>query len=426
MPYKMNIKKALVVLSPDLIRPDKPEQSPLIQRAVELAKTTGCELELFHVCYDSGLEHQLFESNAKLERQQKKLTDRDATMLAEMAAHLKSEGVNVLHEVRWDSPRTDAILRKIADARPDVVMKQSRDHSYVLGISSNTDWDLARRSPAHLWLVSDNVSEINRVVTAVGNKFGDPGDILTAEDYDLLRNARMINAAFDAEIYAVNAYQVPDAHNVGAGVIGAVTPVVVATDKQNKARTQLVKQHSGSVKALAQYFNIDKANVHVREGHPNNVIPEFAKSVDADMIIMGARNINRFERLVSSVTVEPVMADTKCDILIVGERNFDPEPDVVENPVYGVPKYDLENAITNPEATFDSPQQVANLPEISVELRNRILQAWEYDIRAEMVEENEGGPVRDIDINALDEIFSAKSLLEMKQEQPDQRAMALH
>ena len=80
MPYKMNIKKALVVLSPDLIRPDKPEQSPLIQRAVELAKTTGCELELFHVCYDSGLEHQLFESNAKLERQQKKLTDRDATM----------------------------------------------------------------------------------------------------------------------------------------------------------------------------------------------------------------------------------------------------------------------------------------------------------------------------------------------------------
>ncbi len=426
MTYKMNIKKALVVLSPDLIRADKPKQSPLIQRAVELAKTTGCELELFHVCYDGGLEHQLFESNADLERQRKKLTDQDATMLAEMATHLKSECINVRHQVRWDSPRTDAILRKIASAKPDVVMKQSRDHSFVLGITSNTDWDLARRSTAHLWFVSDNISDINRVVTAVGNKFGDPGDITTAEDYDLLRNARMINAAFNAEIYAVNAYQVPDSHHFGAGVIGAVAPVVVSADEQQKNRTQLVKHHGGSVKALAQYFNIDKGNVHVREGHPNNVIPDFAKSVDADMIIMGARNLNRFERLISSVTVEPVMADTKCDILIVGERNLDPVPNVVKNPVYGVPQYDLEHAITNPEATFDSPLAVANLPAISIELRNRILQAWEYDIRAEMTEENEGGPTGDIDINALDEIFSARAMLETRQEKSGNGHMALH
>ena len=425
MKYKAKIKKVLVVLSPDLIRPDKPKQSPLIQRAVSLAKITGCELELFHVCYDSELEHRLFESDADLERQREALTDRGATLLAEIATRLKNEGIDVGHEARWDSPRTDAILRKIAQAKPDIVMKQAREHSFVLGITSNTDWDLARRSPAHVWLVNDKVEDIARIVAAVGNKFGNPGDITTAADYDLLRTAGLIGDTFNAEIYPVNAYQVPDRRVSVTGIGGVVTPVIFA-DKQEQARTQIVKQHSGSVKALAQYFNIAKDNVHIREGHPNKVIPEVAESIGADMIAMGANSIGRLERLVSSVTVEPVMADANTDVLIVRERDLARVATAVESPFYGVPKYDLEHAITYPEATFDSPQKVAILPEISIELRKRILQAWEYDIRAAMAEENEGGQTRDIDVNALDEIISASALLEMEQEKPGNGQMALH
>lgn len=425
MTYKTNIKKALVVLSPDLIRPDKPKQSPLIQRAVELAKITGCQLELFHVCYDGGLEHQLFNSDADLERQREELTDRDATLLAEMATRLKDESINVRYEARWDSPRTDAILRKIAQARPDIVMKQAREHSFVLGITSNTDWDLARRSPAHVWFVNDKVEDINRIMAAIGNKLGDPGDITTATDYDLLRMAGLFGDTFKAAIYPVNAFQVPESQSLVAGVEGAVTPVA-SVDEQNRLRTQIVEQHGGSVKALAQYFNIAKDNVYIREGHPNKVIPEVAESIAADMIVMGADSISRLERLVSSVTVEPVMADTNTDILIVRERDLARVPNAAKSSFYGVPKYDLEHAIANPEATFDSPLAVANLPEISIELRNRILQAWEYDIRAEMAEENEGGPTRNIDVNALDEISSARAMLEMKQEKPGNGQMALH
>jgi len=425
MTYKAKIKKVLVVLSPDLIRPDKPKQSSLVQRAVALAKITGCELELFHVCHDGSLEHQIFASDDDLERQREELTDRDATLLAEMVTRLRNEGVNVHHEVRWDTPRSDAILRKVAQWRPDIVMKQSREHSFILGITSNTDWDLVRRSPAHVWLVNDKVDDIDRIVAAVGNKLGDPGDITTAADYELLRTAGLIGDTFKAAIYPVNAYQLPELQNLVAGVEGAVVAVASAEEKE-RARAQMVKQHSGAVKALAQYFNIARHDVHIREGHPNKVIPEVVESTGADMIVMGANNISRLERLVSSVTVEPVMAETDADILVVRDRVFAGLPNTAESPFYGVPKYDLEHAITHPEATFDSPQMVANLPEISVELRKRILQAWEYDIRAEMAEENEGGPTKDIDINALDEIFSAKALLDIQQQKSGNVQMALH
>ena len=426
MTNKAKFKKVLVVLSPDLIKPDSPKQSPLMQRAVSLAKSTGCELELFHVCYDSGLEYQLFESDADLESRRKALTDRDATLLSEMATRLKDQSINVSYEVRWDSPRTDAILRKIEQSKPDIVMKQSREHSYVLGITSNTDWDLMRRSPAHVWLVNDKVEGIDRIMAAIGNKFGDPGDITTAADYDLLRTAGLIGDTFDAAIYPVNAYQIPNPQNLVAGVEGALAPIAAADEQNSPLRTQIVKQHRGAVKAFAQYFKIAKKNVHVHEGRPDKVISDVAESIGADMIVMGASSIGRFERLVSSVTVEPVMAETNTDIFIVRERDHDRVPDVVERPICGVPRYDLEHAITNPEATFDSPQEVANLSEISVELRNRVLQAWEYDIRSQMTAENEGGSIGDIDINALDQIVSARAELETRRQKPVNHQMALH
>lgn len=425
MTHQAKIKNVLVMLSPDLIKPDQPRESPLIQRAVALAKITGCELELFHVCYDSGLENQLFESDAELEQKREETINKDATLLADMATRLKNQSIKVRHEVRWDSPRSDAILRKIAQARPDVVMKQAREHSFVLGLTSNTDWDLVRRSPSHVWLVNEKVEDIERVLVAVGNKFGDPGDATTAADYDILRMADLVGNTFKGAVHTVNAYEVPEPQRLVAGVEGALAPIASADD-QDRLRKKIVKKHSGSVKALAQYFHISKDNVHICEGQPSEVISSVAESIKSDMIVLGASSMGRLERLFNVVTVEPVIADTDTDILVVRERNFEYVPDIAKSPSSGVPKYDLEHAITNPESAFESPNDVANMPEISFELRNRILQVWEYDIRAEMADENEGGPVRDIDVNALNEIYTARDLLATNQKKRGCDERALH
>lgn len=414
MRHEPKIKKVLLVLSPDLIH-NKNKHSQLIERAVSLAKITGCELELFHVCYDGELEYRLFESGADLKRQRKELNDRDSVLLAEVATRLKEKGINVCFDTRWDSSRTNAILRKVSLARPDIVMKQAGEHSYILGITSNTDWELARRSPAHVWFVNDKQKSINRIMAAIGNNLGDDGDVTTAADYDPLRLACLLGVTFNADIYPVNAYQISSKEAPDASV-----------EEQNRLHAQIVKQHSDTVKAFAQYFNIAKDNVTIREGHPNKVIPELAESIAASAIVMGANSISRLERLFSKVTVEPVMAETNADIIIVRERDLSNMEHADSSPVDGVPNYDFEQAIANPQAIFDSPLDVANLPKMSIELCNRILQAWECDIRAKMVEENEGGPSIEIDVNALDEIISARALLEMRKNKPDKVQLLLH
>lgn len=422
MTHEAKIKKILVVLSPDLIRPDEPMQSALIQRAISLARNTGSELELFHVSYDGTLDYCLFASEGELQNERERLTDEDATRLAELATRIKGECVNVRYDARWDCPRTDAILRKIAQSRPDIVMKQAREQSYFLGVASNTDWELARRSPAHVWLVNDKVDGVDRVLAAVGNNFGDPVDVTTAADYDLLRTAKLIGDTFKAAVYPVNAYQIPTAPDYAAQFGGAAVPPV---KHEQALRRQTERQHSAAVKALAKFFKLSRENVHICEGHPNKVIPELADTVKADLIVLGAKSIGRLERLLGSVTVEPVMAETDCDILIIRDRDLASVPNVATTPLHGVPRYDLEQAIVDPEGTFESPLEIANVPEISIDLRRRILEAWEYDIRAEMEVESEGGAVRDIDVNALDAIHSAKALLDMKQEKADNGTLRL-
>lgn len=415
MTEKLNIRSALVVLSPDLVRPDKPSRSALLRRAVELARVTGCRLELFHVIYDGSLDDQLFLSNEDSARQRKELLDREATQVSEVAARLRREGVDVGHEVRWGAPRTDAILGKISEAKPDVVMKQSREHSYFLGLTTNTDWELARRSPANVWLVSDEVDKIDRIVAAVGSQLVRPENITSAGDYDLFRAATTVADAFDAEIYPVNAFQVPRTGGMVGGAGGTVMPAEAEVEIL-RTREAVIKQHSDIVDAFAQYFDVPRENVHLSEGPPTDVIPAITNALEADLLVMGASSITRLERLIGSVTVEPVLADTRCDVLIVREPDRGVLPQVARKPEVGEPTFSLEMAISKPQDTFRSPQELAGRSEISIDLRDRILQAWEYDIRAQMNEENEGGPVSEVDVNALKDIAAARALLNMRKD----------
>lgn len=417
MTEKQKIRSALVVLSPDLVRPDKPSSSALLRRAVDLAKITGCRLELFHVTYDGSLDDGYFGSNEDRAREREALMARDATRVSEVAARLRKDGVDVQHEVRWGAPRTDAILRKIAEAKPDVVMKQSREHSYFLGLTTNTDWDLARRSPANLWLVSDEVDRIDRIVAAVGSQLKRHENITSATDYDLFRSANAIADAFGAAIYPVNAFQVPRTDGTIGGAGGAAMPAEAAVEMQ-QTREVVIKRHSDMVDAFAQYFGVPRDNVHLSEGRPSDVIPQVTEALGADLLVMGASSITRLERFIGAVTVEPVMADTRCDIVIVRDPDPAAVPEVAGEPEVGKPKFNLEKAISHPQETFSSPKQLAATSEISLDLRDRILQAWEHDIRAEMNEENEGGPISQIDVNALKDIAAAKAQLQMNRKEP--------
>lgn len=413
MTIKPKLERALVVISPDLVEPNSPRESSLILRAIELAKATGCDLELFHVCHNPSLEQGLFSTDPAVIAEKQRITNREAALLAEMVVRLKSEGVTVHHDVRWDHPRTDAILRKIEDSQPDVVLKESREHDYVMGLTRNTDWDLIRQSPVNVWFVSNQHRKISSIATAVGLTT-DASEPFSSVDYDVFGTAIEFAKAFDADHHPIHAYQVP----TGMGIYSAYAPDMVAavsspeqSAQLKQDRAEVAAAHGRSIKAFADSFGIKSEDIRVVEGHPGDVLPDVARELHADLMVMGARSLSRWERIVSPVTAEPVLADTTCDVLFVKD---DPEasiPAAVEPPLRGTAPAGLERALTDPEEFFGSPMSVVDHGRISPALRRRILQIWERDLRAQMASEGEGGPVQPTLVNRMDEIQAANDRL---------------
>jgi nucleotide-binding universal stress UspA family protein len=392
------LNRALVVISPDLIKPSAPKDSTLVTRAIALAKATGCELEFFHVTYDGSLSSGFFSDDDDVRREQEKRVDEDATLMAELVLRLGTEGVTIKHDTRWDSPRTDAILRKINESQPDLVMKQSREHGYVMGLFGNTDWDLIRQSPAHLWFVNDGgTGRVENLVTAVGAS-KDDDEILAGADYDVFRMANLIADGFGAKNTPVHAYQAPlglSTYAAYAPEFGGVTyppsSVANAMPTAEEVRQQIARKHGRSIEAFAEYFHIEPERVRVAEGHPHDVLAAAASDIAADVIVMAARNMSRWERWSKTLTAEPVLADAPCDVVIVKDAREASIPDAEKRPVTGIPVYDLEKAVMEPARAFDSPSSLAQASEISIPLRNRIFEIWKQDIRAQMAEEDEGG-----------------------------------
>jgi universal stress protein E len=402
------IKRTLVVLQPDDALPSNAGQSEVLQRALWLAEATGCELELFHVCHEPSLELRLFANREEVHREKERLANEAALRVAELALGLQREGVEVSHEVRWDHPEPDAILRKIADSAPDIVMKQSRGPKFVLGLSDHTDWELLRKSAAHLWFVKQGNPAIDTVLTAVGGTFDD-NEVVSQADYDLFELSGRITASLGAENLPVHSYQVPRLY--AYTTYAPAVPGASGIPNQVKVWEEIARAHGSEIKKFARHFDIDPAQIRLSKGHPAEVMPELAASLNAGLVVMGARNLNRWERFFNSVSAEPVLSESPCDVLFIKDREGARVPSAEQRPRTVVPDLDLEMAITHPEKAFNTPRAVVESSQLSPALRRRILDAWERDIRAQQRVENEGGPVLPTEAGVLEEISDARDSL---------------
>jgi nucleotide-binding universal stress UspA family protein len=428
--HDTKLNRVLVVISPDLVKPGAPQDSVLLNRAVALAKATGCELELFHVCHDSSLLPAFFDSAVQMQRERETVLDRDATLMAEIVARLNSEGVTMRHDTRWDAPRSAAILRKIDEVNPDLVMKQSREYGYVMGLMGNTDWDLIRQSPAHLWFVSENGSnDIERIVTAVGAST-DRDEMIAAEDYSVFRFANHIADSFDGINYPVHAYQIPPSIRSFAAYapeFGSVAHPAPAGIPAGQTRSDVARKHGKAIQSFADYFHLNLERVSVVEGPASVVIPEVAEELHANLVVMAARQLSRWERLFRSVTAEPVLSAAPCDVVFIKNPDDVYIPEARKAPLHGMPMIDMEKAVLDPQRVFGSPHALVTSEALSVSMRQRILQIWEQDVRAQMREEDEGGTVQSTKANILNSIISARSFLNPAAErEPDEAAELTH
>jgi nucleotide-binding universal stress UspA family protein len=281
-----------------------------------------------HFDHQQSLEIPVFRTarDLKLERETR-LADAERR-LTKLANLISAEGIAATTLVRWHSSRSQAILGYASEIGADLILKMSNDHRYLLGLLTNTDWELIRQSTVPTWFVKADSDPAEGVVTALGlterpQHHGDQS-IFSERDYETYRLAEQITRSFDSEITAVHAYR-PPAERTGYAPLYAVPASPLEYQLSRQEQVKVAATHQRELATFANKIGLDKDHCVLRRGSPAEVVVDEAKRRGAGALVLGARELNAIERLKTHVTAEPVLAAAPCDVIVARQpqdRNF--------------------------------------------------------------------------------------------------------
>jgi universal stress protein E len=305
-------KRILVVIDPTA------KSQPGLERAVWLAKRLPATLELFICDYDAHLaETRMFEA-AALAKARDSLIGNHRRNLQDLARPLVADGVQVTVDVRWEYPLHEGIVRKAAESKADMVVKDTHYHSVLKrSIFSNTDWNLLRNCAATLLLVKPRaMSQRPCVVAAVDplHERDKPAEL----DHRILAAAEELCSALGGELHVFHAFDI--APVLAASADSLTMPIALPV---RELTDSLKKEHSAAVYALSDAHSIARDRVHIHQGGTRQLLVTLTEQLRADLVVMGAVSRNRLQRLFLGSTAEEVLDKLGCDLLIVKPAGFE-------------------------------------------------------------------------------------------------------
>jgi universal stress protein E len=315
------------------VGPPSATHARAIRRAAELAAVSGARLELFHANFNPYAGDPVFMQQS-LDEQMDQALEYSRRRLERLAAPLRRKGLEVVATVAWDYPAHEAIVRRVLEAEPDLVVAEA--HKHGVGerlVLTNTDWQLVRLCPAPLLLARSRKTYRNAAFVAAIDPFhahAKPADL----DRRILDVAVRLAMQCQAEVHAAHVFRPPAAYIPGS----FAEPVPIA------ASPALLKPFEDAVRSRVAKFlrpmSRRIADQHVIAGDPVRELPVLARSLGAALAIMGAVSRSGLRRLFIGHTAERVMDRMTCDVLVVKARAFrTPVPRTATLPHIVVPPF---------------------------------------------------------------------------------------
>ena len=298
--------RILVIVEPDV------HPTEVVARATWLAGLAKCDLELVLCDPDIGaLREGFFVSNEARDIAEN-IRAAQKEMIEDLAAAPREAGISVATDVLEERPIADGILHRAVDMNPRYIVKGTQYHSTAeRSIFVDTDWQLVRSCPFPLWLVKPHdMGEKPTIVAAVDPTHSH--DKPAALDQVIVDNAKAVAAASGGEVHLLHTYH----RLVGVGREATMTfkPIQLPVDELSK---KIQKEHREALDALAKENNIDDEHTHQLPGDTREILPMFARTHSADLVVMGALARWGLKRAVIGSTAERVLDHLPCDILIV-------------------------------------------------------------------------------------------------------------
>jgi universal stress protein E len=304
-----DLKRILVVVDPTAI------SHPAVEKAAQLATRARADLQLVICDYSMDIAPSHFADAESYDLAVERYRAPHIHKLEALASPLRAQALTVDVDVLLDTPLHVAILRKVAESHPDIVVKDTHYHTVIRRtLLTNTDWHLIRECAAPLLLVRRDPwsSDALRVGAAL-----DPGHMKEESaslEHAILDTIEQLKLQCGAQVFAVHVFAAlrglrADSGDSTGGSFGRGALATLV----NELRTTRLREFE----RLLQGRGLAAEDCHFLDGDVIETLPLFAAEKNADILVLGAVARGRAYELFVGSTAERLLDRLPCDLLIV-------------------------------------------------------------------------------------------------------------
>lgn len=283
------------------------------RRAGDLAVEAHAKIELFSVIRPDSTVLGL--PNATLLQINRAIAESRRRELEKLATRLRLRGIDVSCTVVTNDSLSESIIKRLKEAPAQLVAIEAHKHSlFARWFLLQCDYDLIRHCPVPLLIVKKMGRPNRRPILAALDPWHQ-NDKPASLDSRIVDASRTVCKLMNASLHSVHAYS----PLLGFVSDSAFAPVAIPISlPQEEAHAATVRRR---FKALNTRYRISPRHGHLHVGDPAYVLPALAKSLKAQMVVMGAISRTALDRLLLGSTAEQVLDALPCDVLIVKPKS---------------------------------------------------------------------------------------------------------
>lgn len=299
-------RKVLTILEPE----NYPED--VVDRAVMLSRATGSDLELLLCDPTTSFLTEVFAVSTEVQQLANDIEESQQAVLEKFAAQARSDGIEVTTSTTHRRPVADAIIARAITTDPAYVVKGTHYHSPAERATfADTDWQLVKKLDYPLWFVKPVPWKAGPAIVAAVDPTHEK-DREALLDRRIVATAQELASLFDGHVELVHTYQ--RLVEIGARAMKTFKPVKLPIDELD---IKIRDEHRRKLDALAEHCGIPDEAVHQLPGRAHELLPTFARTHGAGVIVMGALARGGIKRRFIGNTAARVLDHLPCDVLIV-------------------------------------------------------------------------------------------------------------
>jgi universal stress protein E len=284
----------------------------VVARASWLAQLMNCDLELLLCDPTTSFLSEVFIISSEVRDLAEDIEEAQTKALLDLAETARSSGLKVTTHTSHERPVADAIISRAMELDPMFVVKGTHYHSPAERATfADTDWQLMKKLDFPLWFVKPVEWKDEPLIVAAVDPTHEK-DREARLDRLIVETALSLATACNGRVELVHTYQ--RLVEIGSRAMKTFKPVKLPIDELDR---KIRDEHRKALDAFATETGVPEEQVHQLPGRAHELLPTFAQTHGASLMVMGALSRGGITRRYIGNTAARVLDHLPCDILVV-------------------------------------------------------------------------------------------------------------